>query len=327
MSGTLAAKVFIVGLMAALPAMTLAQNASALTPLESFKECCECPEMIVMPPGSFMMGAVPGESRNPFDVYGEHATFKRRDPNDLNIIPFEHPRHRVKMDVPFAIGRNEVTREEWLECAKAGACDYIPAHTSITLRTFRDLGKDHPVINVSFLDTVQYIDWLNEKVGKDVYRLPTEAEWEYAARAGTDTRFAQGDELTKDQANFSGSATEHVRGKDVKMPELANRDLPVPVHELDAANAWGLRHMSGNVHEITLSCWNPKHLELRNASDYLSLAQSNVLCARRVSKGGAFNTAMDGLRPARRKRIKETTRSDTLGFRVVRELDAIGDTK
>lgn len=314
----------IFGFAAAGPA--LAQSTptrlSALAPLESFKECSECPEMIVMPPGSFMMGAVPGESRNPFDIYGEHATFKRRGPDELNTIPFEHPRHRVEMDMPFAIGRNVVTREEWLHCASAGGCDYIPAHISVSLHAFRDLGKDHPVINVSFLDTAQYINWLNKRVGKDVYRLPTEAEWEYAVRAGTSTRFAQGDDLTKEQANFSGNATEHLRGKDVKMPELANRRAPVPVHELDAENAWGLRHMSGNVHEITLSCWHPKHLELRKAIDYLLHAQSKVSCAR-VSKGGAFNTAMDGLRPARRKRLKETSRGDTIGFRVVRELGDI----
>jgi formylglycine-generating enzyme required for sulfatase activity len=293
---------------------------SALAPLESFQECNECPEMIVMPSGSFMMGAIKGESRNPFDAYGENATFRRRTPDELNVIPFEHPRHHVAIDVPFALGRNEVTREEWLLCVDAGACDYNPSHVSLTLHAFRDLGKDHPVINVSFLDAIQFIGWLNEKVGKDVYRLPTEAEWEYAARSGTGTRFAQGDELTKEQANFSGRATEHVRGEGVTLPRLANRRVPVPVQLLDAANAWGLRHMSGNVHEITLSCWHPKHLEFSTTSLYLAHALSKASCPR-VAKGGAFNVAMDGLRPASRVRRKETSRSDTVGFRVLRVLN------
>jgi formylglycine-generating enzyme required for sulfatase activity len=268
--------------------------------------------MVVMPQGSFFMGAKEGESRNPFDAYGENATFRRREPNERNIIPFEHPRHHVEVDLPFAIGRDEITRREWMLCVNSGGCDYVPNHTSKTL-----LGDEHPVVNVSFLDIKQYIDWLNMKVAKDVYRLPTEAEWEYAARSGTSSRFAQGDDLNKAQANFSGRATEHLRGTNVNLPVLANRRVPVPVQELDAANAWGLRHMSGNVHEITLSCWHPTHKELTTASDYLLDAQSEEACAR-VDKGGAFNTAMDGLRPASRRRIKETSRSDTVGFRVLR---------
>ena len=291
-----------------------------LAPLESFQECKECPEMIIVPSGSFMMGAMKGESRNPFDAYGKNPTFRRRAPDELNVIPFEHPRHRVVIDVPFALGRYEVTRSEWLLCVNAGGCDYTPSHVSVALHAFRDLGQHHPVINVSFLDALQYVAWLNGKVGGDVYRLPSEAEWEYAARSGTGTRFAQGDELTKEQANFSRRATEHVRGEDVNLPELVNRTTPVPVQTLDAANAWGLRHMSGNVHEITLSCWHPTHLELSNSSDYLAFALSKASCAR-VSKGGAFNTAMDGLRPASRQRIKETSRSDTVGFRVLRVLN------
>jgi len=71
-----------------------------VAPLERFRECAVCPEMIVMPPGAFMMGAIPGESRNPFDLYGENATGRVRGPGEINIIPSEHPRHRVEMDIP-----------------------------------------------------------------------------------------------------------------------------------------------------------------------------------------------------------------------------------
>lgn len=149
--------------------------------------------------------------------------------------------------------------------------------------------------------------------------MPTEAEWEYAARAGTETRFAQGDELTPEQAHFSRRATEHVRGRFVKMPKLKNRWIPVPVHELDASNAWGVRHMAGNVFEFTLSCWSDEHLGLSTDSDYLALAESQGPC-RRVAKGGAFTTAMDGLRSASRIRPKEDYRRDFLGFRIVRVL-------
>lgn len=179
-------------------------------------------------------------------------------------------------------------------------------------------------MNVSYLDILEYVAWLNRKVGAEVYRLPTEAEWEYAARAGTETPFAQGEELTSDQANFSRGATENLlRDSEnparIPRPDLAERDMPVPVGDLDAANGWGLRHMSGNVAEITLSCWSPEHLTIASDSAYLAHSGAQTSCLR-VSKGGDFGTAMDGLRPAARNRPTEDRRRDSLGFRVVREL-------
>ena len=274
-----------------------------VSPLERFRECDVCPEMIVMPPGAFMMGAIPGE---------------------INIIPFEHPRHRVEMDIPYAMARNELTHAEWMSCVADGGCTHTPDQRALTLeKGYVALGPDHPVIDVSYLDALEYVAWLNGRIGADVYRLPTEAEWEYAARSGTQTRFAQGDELTAGQANFSRKATEHLRQlpKRVQLPHLTDREMPVPVDELDAANAWGLRHMSGNVHELTMSCWTEEHLGLASDSAYLRLAQSQSQSnCRRVAKGGAFIFAMDGLRLAVRIRPLETSRKDYLGFRLVREM-------
>lgn len=291
-----------------------------VSPLERFRECDVCPEMIVMPPGAFLMGAERGESRNPFDFYGKNATGRVRGPDEINIIPSEHPRHRVEMDIPYAMARNELTHVEWMACVEDGGCTHTPDHRVLTFKEgYVALGPDHPVINVSYRDALEYVAWLNGRVGADLYRLPTEAEWEYAARSGSQTRFAQGDELTADQANFSRKATENLRK--IEMPHLTNRRRPVPVHELDAANAWGLRHMSGNVLELTLSCWTEEHLGLASDSAYLRLAQSQSQShCRRVAKGGAFNFAMDGVRPARRTRPTETYRRDFLGFRLVREM-------
>ena len=292
-----------------------------VAPLESFRECDRCPEMIVMPLGTFMMGAKRGESGNPFDLYGPNATGRVRGPNEINIIPSEHPRHPVEMDIPFAIAINELTHAEWMACVVDRGCSHTPDHRVLTHKEgYVPLGPDHPVINVSYLAALEYVAWLNGRVGADLYRLPTEAEWEYAARAGMQTRFAQGDELTADQANFSWAATEHLRQipKRVQLPHLTNRRRPVPVHELDAANAWGLRHMSGNVRELTQSCWTDEHIGLASDSAYLHLARSQSNC-RRVAKGGAFTTAMDGVRPARRHRPTETFRRHSLGFRLVRE--------
>ncbi len=265
----------------------------ALAPLTVFRDCAGCTEMIVIPPGRFMMGATPGESRNPFDIYGpvDAKDFKPRirEPGEINIIPSEHPRHPVEMDILFAMARNEVTHAEWMVCVAEGGCNHVPDHRVMTPNGYRELGPHHPVVNVSYNEALDFVDWLNRRVGENVYRLPTEAEWEYAAGAGTETPFAQGDVLTKDQANCSRRATENVlsRAREpwVNLPELADRYAPVPVDELDAANGWGLRHMSGNVSELTLSCWSDEHLGLVHDSAYLSDALSRPSC-RRVAKGG-----------------------------------------
>lgn len=295
-----------------------AVDVSRLAPLERFQDCAACPEMIVMPPGSFMMGAVPGESRNPFDIYGEGATGRVRGPDEVNIIPSEHPRHGVVMDIPYAIARTETTHAQWMACVADGGCGHTPDHRVLMPSGDRAaLGPAHPAIDVSYLDALEYVAWLNGLVGADVYRLPTEAEWEYAARAGTQTRFAQGDELTPDQANFSGVSTENVRQK--PMPGLISRYKPVAVDQLNAANGWGLRHMSGNVEEFTLSCWTEAHLGLASDSAYLQLAKSQGPC-RRVAKGGSFTKAMDGVRLAARTRPTEDRRRSNRGFRVIREL-------
>ncbi|MEM9045108.1 MAG: formylglycine-generating enzyme family protein [Pseudomonadota bacterium] len=289
-----------------------------VAPLENLRECDVCPEMIVMPLGSFMMGATLESSRNPFDFYGKSPSFRVRGPDEINIVPDEHPRHRVEIDIPFAMARNELTHREWMVCVADGGCSHNPDHRVLVFREgYVRMGPDHPVMNVSYLDALEYVAWLNGRVGADVYRLPTEAEWEYAARAGTETRFAQGDDLTADQANFSRSATERILMKD--MPHLTNRERPVRVHELDAANFWGLRHMSGNLLELTLSCWSDEHIGLSSTGAYLNLARSQQDCHRSV-KGGAFASAMDGLRLAWRSRAPENFKRDFLGFRILREL-------
>lgn len=304
-------------------AAALAQDApkvSTLPPLSGFQDCEACPEMVVIPPGAFRMGAKPEDSRNPFDFYGENASLTKRGPGEINIIPFEHPRHQVDMDIRFAIARNETTLSEWMACIEAVGCAHVPDRTIIMLGSDQKIGPMHPVVDVSYLDILDYVAWLNTQVGAKVYRLPTEAEWEYAARAGTDTRYAQGDDLTADQANFSRKSTENILG--IERPDLVERSMPVQVNELDAANGWGLRHMSGNVEEITLSCWSDTHLGLATDSAYLAHALSQTDCSRRVAKGGSFGTGVDGLRPAARKRPKEDARRNYMGFRVVRDLRA-----
>ncbi len=123
-SGTVAAEIAL---------QSDAADPAALAPLDMFRDCDVCPEMIVMPPGSFMMGAIRGESRNPFDFIGDDPTFLRRGEDEINIIPFEHPRHPVNMDIPYAMARNEITHAEWMACAEDSGCAYVPDHRVLTL--------------------------------------------------------------------------------------------------------------------------------------------------------------------------------------------------
>jgi formylglycine-generating enzyme required for sulfatase activity len=139
-----------------------------LKPGRVFRDCGECPEMVVVPAGSFTMGSA------------------AREPGRTGA---EGPQRRVTIGRPFAVGRYEVTFAEWDACVSAGGCSHAPHDGSVGFGPGFGRGK-RPVINVSWDDTRQYVSWINGKVGKQVYRLLTEAEWEHAARAGTTTAYA-----------------------------------------------------------------------------------------------------------------------------------------
>lgn len=293
------------------------QDGSIVTDLQKFQECDACPEMIVLPMGDFLMGAPPGESR--LHIHLGSKTLRKVTPEDPYIATHEGPVHRVVIDIPVAMGRNEITHDQWMACVNDGGCyGHVPKDFIFKINVPNPkIGGNHPVIDVSYRDALSYVKWLNEKVGADVYRLPTEAEWEYAARSGTQTPFAQGEEVTTDQANFSGHHTGVMLGED--RPDLVDRMVPVPVDQLDAANAWGLRHMSGNVAEQTMSCWTPTYIGLKTSSAYLAHALLPG-CERRVARGGAYWATMDFSRVGARFRAREAGRLQTSGFRVLRYL-------
>jgi len=139
----------------------------ALKPKDTFKECANCPEMMVVPPGSFMMGSPTSEPGHSVD---------------------ENPQHMVTIARPFAVGRFEVTFDEWDACAADGGCNgYKPSDEG--------WGRGRrPVINVSWDDAIAYVAWLSKKTGKP-YRLPSGAEYEYATRAGTQTVYPWGNAI------------------------------------------------------------------------------------------------------------------------------------
>jgi len=281
-----------------------------LAPLEMFQECADCPEMIVLPMGSFIMGAPLEESAF---IY---LLWKKPEPGEPIGIQAEGPEHEVTIDIPIAMGRNEVTRAEFLACVTDGGCSHTPDPGIRTLTGFVYADDPRsPVIDVSYLDALEYVAWLNQKSGTNAYRLPTEAEWEYAAHGGTDTKFGQGDSLTRAQANIALFVW---RG-DRLVAVPGNEPMPVPVEGLDAANPWGLRHTAGNVLEKTMSCWTARHLGLPTSSAYLADAQQTESCER-VVKGGSFGRSAEYARPANRGRETESSRSRSVGFRVVREM-------
>ena len=235
---------------------------------ERFRDCPECPEMAVLPEGSFIMGS-PAWGAG----HREHET----------------PARRIRIDRRLAIGVYEVTFAEWDACVEDGGCgEYKPG---------TPWGRGRlPAAYLSWFDAKSYVEWLSRRTGRD-YRLPTEAEWEYAARAGTAGPYHTGDRLAPDRANYGGSG-------------------PVPVGSYPP-NAFGLHDMHGNVWEWVEDCWNPSHAgapadgSARRAGD----------CNWRVLRGGSWLNGPESLRSATRFRTSSEERAYYInGFRVARTL-------
>jgi len=243
-------------------------------PGETFVDCPSCPAMVVIPGGDFVMGS---------------------SPDELLRSSSEGPQRRVT--VPrFALARTEVTFDQYRRCVEADACSYLPP----------DEGwgqDDRPVINVSMEDASTYVRWLSDVSGRR-YRLPSEAEWEYAARGGTATRFHTGDCLNSLQANFDA------RLPSGDCPEGAQVGKTLPVGSF-APNPFGLFDMLGNVQEWTLDCWNPSYEDA--PTDGSAWIEGD--CSRAVLRGGSWRNAEGKLRSASRARPSGAFHNDHTGFR------------
>jgi formylglycine-generating enzyme required for sulfatase activity len=235
------------------------------------------PEMVHIPAGSFEMGCGPGEAACSND---------------------EKPRHKVKV-AAFRLGKYEVTQGQWKAVMGSNPSG------------FKDCGDDCPVESVSYNDVQEFIRKLNAKTGK-TYRLPTEAEWEYAARAGTTTAYWWGDTISHDYANY---------GKDECCGGLAQgRDRWVNTAPVGSfpANPRGLHDLHGNVWEWTADCW---HENYRNAPTEGSawLKAEGGDCGRRVVRGGAWSYIPYGLRSASRYGGDPAARGSDLGVRLAQD--------
>ena len=238
-----------------------------------FRDCPTCPEMVVVPAGRFRMGCVSG-----------------RDCQDD-----ERPVHEVQVS-SFALGVYEVTFEEYERFTRA---------------TGRDRPNDRgwgrggrPVINVSWEDATAYAAWLSDETGED-YRLPSESEWEYAARAGSTTRYSWGQDIGRNRANCAGCRSRW------------DGDETAPAGSF-AANAWGLHDVHGNVWEWVEDCWHENYARVpRDGSAWTSGGD----CGRRVLRGGSWSNDPALLRSANRDFYDAGARIVIFGFRVSRTLD------
>ncbi|WP_420862316.1 formylglycine-generating enzyme family protein [Algirhabdus cladophorae] len=289
----------------------------------SFRDCATCPDMIPLPKGVFTMGAPANEFRR--NLVWRDGSHQRATAQHPFVKSDEGPQFDVVMDQPIAMAQTEVTYDQWSSCIRDGGCGgYLP-RSEIYINggggATTQVDGNHPVLFVSYLDIQSYLAWLNSKSETGLYRLPTEAEWEYAARAGTQTRFAQGFEPTSDQANFDASLTERILMQ--ARPEFIERGHPVPVDSLDAANAWGLRHMSGNASELTASCYTRSYHGWTTALEWR--ASDDAETCLRVVRGGSYSDAIDLLRVAWRGSVDQTHRTKHRGFRVIKDLVDVKD--
>lgn len=208
------------------------------------------PDLVSIPAGEYVRGCPPSEKRCDDDINFTLRTrimdCKQEGGVDCEQRNTDEPRQQKVTVAGFSMGKYEVTFEEWDACVADKGCQHWPDDEGF------GRGK-RPVINVSWDHIQEYLRWLNARTGK-TYRLPSSAEWEYAARAGTTTRFSTGDCLTTQQANINGKIDYYCKGK---TPETTNtavhRNQTLPVGSFPP-NPWGLYDMHGNVAEILADC-------------------------------------------------------------------------
>jgi formylglycine-generating enzyme required for sulfatase activity len=266
---------------------------------EWFKDHYLAPEMVVIPNGQFVMGSPAGEEGRADD---------------------EDPQHPVAIRAPFALGRFAVTLAEFgafVEATGRTMPDEMYTFENDKWeirnnRSFRDPGfaqtPGHPVIGANWDDAAAYCQWLSGTTGKE-YRLPSEAEWEYACRAATSTPFWWGSSISADDANYNGNYT-YSGGQTGQY-----RKATMPVESFKP-NPWGLYQMHGNVWEWCADNW---HENYRDAPEDASVWQGGD-DRRRVLRGGCWYSYPQYLRSAWRVWYNNEFRFDGIGFRVARTL-------
>ena len=258
--------------------------------------------MVVIPAGEFVMGTP--------------ATEAEREPDEFE--------HTVTIAKPFALGKTEVTWDQWEACVRDGACDGAGVDAALRLDfegkpnpNYKDSGRGtRPVVGLSWYDAQRYVGWLNAKTGNDdAYRLASEAEWEYAARAGTQTAYPWGETLDHERGNFGRDGHElgpYTGGRDVWDNETA------PVGSFPP-NGFGLYDMYGNTFEWVEDCYLA---DLRQGPSDGS-ANKNGSCATREFRSGTFISNPHMHRSGNRIAgyVPTTRGRNYLSFRVAKTLE------
>ncbi|MEO0550209.1 MAG: SUMF1/EgtB/PvdO family nonheme iron enzyme [Pseudomonadota bacterium] len=266
-----------------------AMAASGVIAQVSYEDCDACPNMTIIPAGEFVMGS-PEDEIGRFDNEG--------------------PQRTMKIDA-FAASTYEITFGDYNACRADGGCTGHDPNTD--LRDPMWGLEDWPVVSVNYQDAMAYVDWLNSKVDGMPYRLLSEAEWEYAARAGTDTPFHTGNTIQGTQANYNGSRAyrpgERTTGRYLRKPTTVGSYEP---------NEFGLYDMHGNVAEWTADCFYNSYVGL--PKDGRILPESSPNCSRAV-RGGSFEKVPGYVRSAFRGAEPGSRRDDAIGFRVAKDLN------
>ncbi|MEC7288939.1 MAG: SUMF1/EgtB/PvdO family nonheme iron enzyme, partial [Pseudomonadota bacterium] len=264
---------------------------------ETFRDCVvDCPEMVVIPPGDFLMGSPDTEL-----LRGED----------------EGPQRRVRLAYKFAVSKTEITRKQYQSCVEAGACKAarpIKFRRSNNNFVFDDL--NHPVAEVTWDEASAYASWLSILTGQ-TYRLLSEAEWEYAARAGKQARYSWGDHAPvcrKGAINaVSYNRCTRIDGEMIGDSGTYVHDLKVV--PFSGGSAFGLHDMQGNVGEWVADCYQESMVGLPDDGR----AHTSTGCAKRVVRGGNFRSGERQVRVAARWASKSDSRYE-IGIRVAREL-------
>ncbi len=258
---------------------------------ETFRDCSQCPEMTVIPAGTFKMGSPQAE-----------------------LSGNESPQHAVTIRKPFAVGVYNITFDEWDACVIDGGCEGNSPSSQEWGR-----GK-RPVINISWYDAQLYVQWLNARIKDSVqssaaaqsgsttaagpYRLLTEAEWEYAARAGTTTAYYWGEDRKKGMANCDGCGSEW------------DNKQTAPVGSFPP-NPFGLYDMAGNVLQWTEDCYHENY----NGAPADGSAWRGRICDARMMRGGSWFNSTYYIRSSQRFIVSPHFRANNAGFRVAKTLE------
>jgi formylglycine-generating enzyme required for sulfatase activity len=288
-------------------------------------------KLMLVPAGEFEMGG----QESAEELVKFFAAYRR----PADYFKDEYPRHRVRITRPFYLGKCEVTVGQFKRFVAAtgykteaetdgeGGWGFNPQIGQCEGRdvrwNWRDPGfaqtDSHPVLNVTWNDCQAFCQWLGRKEGK-TYRLPTEAEWEYACRAGTKTRYNCGDDpatLKKAARTLDDAGrTTFPHVQELTIPKDSGGKFTMPVGQL-AANAWGLHDMHGNVWEWCAD-WHDEDYYGRSPADDPAGPETGVV---RVRRGGAWNSWPLWARASFRNWNSPTTRCVNLGFRVARNAD------